>query len=221
MIASRQLNSDTSFSAYKRAENNVRNALSDGDRYIPKDYFYSVIVTFESHINTVNSQEQLEETIKELLTISYHKDAPRLPFVIYHPDDKRVILTFSCQGSLEKTPTFHNFEGSHQLLASYYASLCTLKFGVMCNCRIMEFEIRTAILLYFALLCSTKFSLTVQEKIGINCKKLTNAEIYEKLPGNISHHEMWGTFYKVKGSNIVKMSKEWTNHKIYEDFLFS
>jgi len=214
------MTTEISFSSYKRAENNVRNALSDGDKFIPIDFFYMVVV----EITKPPPQELLKEIAKDALTMKLC-EIERLPFVVYHLDETKVVLAFSCLSEGEK----HNFQGSHQLISSYYSSVFSIRTGIITTCRIVELPTRNSVLLYFTLLSSGRHRAAIETKIGCensgrSIYELTILSTKEKQIGNILEpHVKWGTFYKLSSIDNVETLSEAINASElpkYENFLF-
>lgn len=182
-------------SATKILTHDVSAIERNSDRIIEKNKYY--VLTFE--IQNIED-EDLSRYAKKLLIDEYGQDS--FPLVCYI-DKKTIYLLFS---SLENRE--HNFNGSQQIICSYYASNFALKIEKPVICHIVDFDSKYKVIFYFQVKCynNTCICIETMSKGKITNQEITNLtqnELTELLKTRskvdwekISAKDKFGVFYK-------------------------
>lgn len=195
-------------SSARRLKNVVSGYEKDSDRLIDASLYYIVNITID------DESFDATQLCKKLAYLQNHE----YPLVSYvYKND--VFLLFSSTDDKE-----HQFNGSHQMICSEYASISTLETKIKAKCTIVEMDTRTKVVIYFQTKIYENLCRYIQSlSVDISRKDLENytlKEIENKLMETLSidiskveSERKYGGFYKYlhdKGkfhtlSNIINL----------------
>lgn len=191
------------YSSLKRIKNECIDLEKQSDKKILPDNYYTVHI----HVEEGNN----EDIIKSCKFFLKKTEA----FLGYVHGDCDIYLIFSCL----QDGGNHFLDGSHQNICSYFSSVVSRNYDCNVISKIIEFECKTTILLYFSYLIFKNLSKYVSDKSSNTLKEkdiefLTLSEIENALSkfslkfNEIPQSEKYGTFYKlISGDNFETLSE--------------